>query len=67
MPLGMAFQGTGRCCSSLEGIVIKMVNKSVNKGWRAPVLIRGGRRTNSNKTQTRLGDVQSYWQSGLLD
>lgn len=68
MPLGMAFQGAGRCCRSREGIVIKMVNKSENKGWRAAVLVRGGRRTNQNKTENQAGRCpELFWQSGFLD
>lgn len=58
----------GRCCRSREGIVIKMVNKSENKGWRAAVLVRGGRRTNQNKTENQAGRCpELFWQSGFLD
>lgn len=64
----MAFQGARRCCRSWEGIVIKMVNKSENKGWRAAVLVRGGRRTNRNKTENQAGRCpELFWHSGFLD
>lgn len=53
---------------SWEGIVIKMVNKSVNKGWRASVLVRGGRRMSRNKTENQAGRCpELFWQSGFLD
>lgn len=57
----MAFQGARLLLWSLGGIVMKMVNKTVNNGQRAlgPLLREGGK-GRETKRKARLGDVQSY-------
>lgn len=57
----MAFQGARLLLWSPGGIVMKMVNKTVYNGQRAPgPLLREGGKGRETKRKARLGDVQSY-------